>query len=160
MKRRMKWVLAAAAAALAALLTGCTLPIALPYRRVAPVTPLQPGEQVVVALTSTEFHRDQRRAFFHQTRAVLADLPAHDGLIGYSVRFQWWGTQAWTLTVWRDAAARDQFASAQVHQRAMQAGQTLLKSVKSRSVPWPASEAPPSWKQAIQILERPPEERE
>ena len=88
-------------------LSACTY--TAPFRRVETTSP--ENNTAIVTLTAVECKPGQRAPFFADTKRVLTDLPLQAGLLGYSFRFQLFGRKAWTMTVWKNAAARDQFAT-------------------------------------------------
>lgn len=153
MRLSLKILLGVVAGGAAAVMAGCTIPVTIPYRRTVPEGATLPGQTVVVALTSTEFEKPQRRQFFNRTQEVMKDMSNHDGLIGYSVRFQLLGTRAWTMSVWRDEASMKRFVAARVHRHAMREGDDLLKSVHSVVVAVPAEKVPLRWSEALQIVD-------
>jgi heme-degrading monooxygenase HmoA len=139
---------------LGTLLGGCA--IATPFRgpgfAAGKVSGVDPGQTVVVALTNATVHSDRREPFDTHTRKVVDTLPAQPGLIGYSVRRELFGDEAWTMTVWRTDADRARFVATDAHRAAMAAGGPALKSVRFSRVEVPARDIPLSWDRAIQLL--------
>ena len=153
MQARLRILAAAVAGTAAALMAGCAIPVSVPYRRVASENVVPSGQTVVVALTSTTFERPARRRFFARTREVMQDLPNHDGLLGYAVRFEIFGTRAWTQSVWRDEAAMKRFATARVHRGAQRDGEEILQSVRSLTVVVPVERVPLKWREARKLID-------
>lgn len=132
--------------ALAALLTGFAY--TAPYRAtpLARAAALDDSRQLVVlALSATEHRPGMRRAFFQDTRRVLADLPDQPGLLGYSFRFELFGDEAWTLTAWRDEAARDAFVRSPAHLTAMRNSARTAQNLRFISLSVPLESLPMSW---------------
>ena len=125
-----------------------------PFRRLE----AQPDatESVVVTLSAVESRPGQRRAFFADTRRVLADLPNQEGLLGYSYRFEIFGRRAWTMTAWKDEASRDRFASSPVHRAAVKKSSVTAQNMHFISVKVPASALPMKWSEAMRLLDAAP----
>jgi heme-degrading monooxygenase HmoA len=134
-----------------ALLTGCAY--TAPYRTVPTTPALSPGGTALLTLTAAEIRPGKRWDFFQQTRAVLEELPSQDGLLGYSFRFQIVGRKAWTMTVWRDAAAQKKFLRSETHRRAAQDGASLTTAMKFHSLEVPLDSLPLDWGSALRHLE-------
>jgi heme-degrading monooxygenase HmoA len=135
--------------AFAGLLAGCT--IATPFRSAAPAAP--GPDRVVLVLTHAVVEPVRRAAFDEHTRRVLESLPGQPGLLGYSVRRQVLGNEAWTMTVWRDEAARARFVASDVHRAAIAAGAPALRSVRFLRIEIAAAELPLSWSRALALLD-------
>lgn len=141
----------------AALLGGCAY--TAPYRHAAQakVSPLPPDHLAVVILTATEIRPGQRGAFFQDTRRVLASLADQEGLLGHSFRFEILGNEAWTLTAWRDEAARDAFVRSPAHLAAMRRSRETAQNLRFATLRLPVSELPPPWSDVLPLMaETPP----
>ena len=114
------------------------------------------AEPALVTLSFTERKAGQRGPFFHQVQSVLADLPSHEGLLGYAFRFELLGTKAWTVTAWRDSNARDQFVYASAHSTAMSHAGEVLERSAFRSLRVPPRELPLPWTQVLAHLAEQP----
>lgn len=139
----------------AAFLTGCA--ISTPQR----VVPLAPGEpadaRVYGSITRARVRPESRAEFAELTRRVAALLDQGlPGLVCHSIRRELLGRQAWTLTVWRSPAAREQFARHSVHAEAMTASQRLLAEVRVRRLALRRDELPLSWAKALALLDSAP----
>ncbi|MCY2959019.1 MAG: antibiotic biosynthesis monooxygenase [Planctomycetota bacterium] len=110
------------------------------------------GDEVVVQITHARLDRALRSAFDEQTRRVVEDLPKHPGLIGFSVRRELLGDDVWTLSVWRDEPALEDFIRSTTHRRARSEGSSATLESNFRRVPWPTRLVPPSWDQALELL--------
>ena len=135
---------------LVALLGGCT--IATPFRTVAEPAP----ETVIVVITHavTGEDRARNRVFWRQVREVQASLPRQPGLVGYSIRRQLLGREAWTQTVWRDEASVRAFVQGAVHRQAMGEGSSALVSMAFARAERAAGQAPLPWAEAEALLAR------
>jgi heme-degrading monooxygenase HmoA len=139
-----------ALASLAGLVVGCT--IATPFRQLQP-EPEGHDATVVLVLTHAIVDNETRAPFDDYTARVVASLKNQPGLIGYAVRRQLFGNEAWTMTVWRDDAARAAFVLGTMHQEAMLNGGPALTSARFRRLQVPASEVPVSWRRAEELLD-------
>ncbi len=141
------------------LLSGLTLFTACsytaPYRRIATAQSLgiRPEQKVIVTLSEVEHRPGQRKPFFTDTKRVLADLPNHEGLLGYSFRFQLFGAKAWTMTAWRDKASRDDFVLSPIHYAAMKNSRVTSHKMKFVTIETSVKDLPLDWKEALQRLE-------
>jgi hypothetical protein len=111
---------------------------------------------VLVSLTLAQRKAGQHGPFFDQVRSVLADLPTRDGLLGYAFRFELFGDKAWTVTAWRDEAARDQFVYQGAHRAAMRKTDEVLESCRFGSLDLMPSDLPPDWSKVTEILAKAP----
>jgi heme-degrading monooxygenase HmoA len=134
-----------------ATLSGCTY--TAPYRAMPTASVPEAGATALVTLTAAEIRPGKRRAFFRQTRKVLEDLPQHEGLLGYSFRFQIFGRKAWTITSWRDATARNQFLSSKSHREAAREGAQLASKMSFRTLEVPRESLPLGWGEALKELD-------
>lgn len=150
----MKRLAPAVFASLLALLTGCTF--TAPFRRPAAAARPAPDATVLVSVTAVEHRAGQRRAFFRDTKQVLATLPQQDGLVGYAFRFQLFGPKAWTITAWRDGEALDRFVRSPEHRAAVRNSAETTQAVKFHSFTVPAAQLPLRWKDALARLETAP----
>lgn len=125
-------------------LPSCTY--TAPFRQVHGVP--DSTKMAVVTLSAVEYQAGQRSAFFADTKRVLSVLPQQSGLLGYSYRFQVFGRQAWTMTVWKDEASRDRFAASPSHRAAIKNSRSTAQNMRFISVPLPVSELPMKWPEA------------
>jgi hypothetical protein len=151
--KRKHWVsLLILTMALLSFLPSCAY--TAPFRR---VEALPEGLQMaVVTLSAVESRSGQRKAFFDDTRRVLADLPNQSGLLGYSFRFQIIGRKAWTMTVWKDVASRDRFAASPIHRAAVKNSRSTAQNMRFITVEVPVSELPMKWRDALRLLDTAP----
>ena len=145
------------AAGLFTLLGGCT--ISTPFKgpgfdRASGVTDSDRDQTVIVALTHAVLG-DSRRHFDQGVDRVVASLDQQPGLIGYSLRKELFGNEAWTLTVWRDTASLEAFVRSGAHRQAMQTGSAELAAASFRRVEVPAAEIPIDWGTALEYLAEP-----
>ena len=125
-----------------------------PFRRVEAVPDRL--KTAVVTLSAVESQSGQRKAFFDDTKRVLADLPNQTGLLCYSFRFQLIGRKAWTMTAWKDEASRDRFAASPIHRAAVKNSHVTAQNMRFITVTLPVSELPMKWTEALRLLETAP----
>jgi heme-degrading monooxygenase HmoA len=152
MKKTLLLVLAPAALVLLAVFSGCSY--TAPYRRLASTE--KAGGTAIVTFSQVEHRPGQRKAFFTDTKRVLAELPSQEGLLGYSFRFQLLGRKAWTMTAWKDEASRDKFARSGAHRIAARNSSATAQNMKFVSVSVPAESLPLSWAEGLKLLEGAP----
>ena len=136
---------------LASFLSRCSY--TAPFRRVESISQ---DARVILTLSAVEHQKGQRKPFFDDTKRVLADLPNHAGLVGYSYRFQLLGNKAWTMTAWKDEASRNQFSQSPVHLSAVRNSPITAQNMRFMSVTVLASSLPMSWDEAIRLLNTAP----
>ena len=140
-----------------ALLGGCTIstPFQGPgYDRSVGVTEIDDRQTVVVALTHAVVG-DSRRNFDRGVEGVVDSLESQPGLIGYSLRRELLGNEAWTLTVWRDEASLDAFVRSPAHRQAIQNGMGDITTASFRRIELPAAKIPIDWESALEYLAAP-----
>jgi hypothetical protein len=140
----------------AVLMSGCTF--GMPFRGAlseagSGVTPSP--DTVVVAVTHAVLRPDRaaRSSFWSYVRTVGDTLPDQPGFVGYSLRRTLLGGEGWTLTVWRDDASLDAFATHPIHLAAIRESGDALESFRSARIELPAAEIPLSWGRALQLFE-------
>lgn len=136
---------------LASFLSHCSY--TAPFRRVESISQ---DARVILTLSAVEHQKGQRKPFFDDTKRVLADLPNHAGLVGYSYRFQLLGNKAWTMTAWKDEASRNQFSQSPVHLSAVRNSPITAQNMRFMSVTVLTSSLPMSWDEAIRLLNTAP----
>jgi hypothetical protein len=136
---------------LASFLSRCSY--TAPFRRVESISQ---DARVILTLSAVEHQKGQRKPFFDDTKRVLADLPNHAGLVGYSYRFQLLGNKAWTMTAWKDEASRNQFSQSPVHLSAVRNSPITAQNMRFMSVTVLTSSLPMSWDEAIRLLNTAP----
>ena len=152
MKRKRWFILIILTMPLLSLLPSCAY--TAPYRRVERVP--ENLKMAVVTLSAVESRPGQRKAFFDDTKGVLADLPNQSGLLGYSFRFQIIGRKAWTMTAWKDEASRDRFATSPIHRAAVKNSRVTSQNMRFITVEVPVNELPLKWTDALRLLETAP----
>lgn len=135
-------------ATLIAAFSGCAY--TAPWRQVA--TSSATGKAMVV-VTAVEIKWGQRTAFFQYTKQVLASMNSHEGLLGYSFRFQLVGNRAWTMTAWQDQASLGKFVRSTAHQTAVDEGSRTTDRMKFHTLELPVDSLPLPWAEAVQRVE-------
>jgi quinol monooxygenase YgiN len=113
------------------------------------VEPDPEGEYLVV-LTYLPLTRLSRLpAFLRYVRRIRGQLAGTEGLVGYSLLARPLRSRYWTLSVWRDRAALDDFVRRPPHRDAMAELPRALQGF--RTTVWSASggAVPPSWDDAL-----------
>jgi heme-degrading monooxygenase HmoA len=159
--RTLPWIAASLAAAFAAavLLPGCRVSTSFRgpgYSRDAGVTLEDDDDEVVVVVTYAQLDNTRRAPFDAHSELVVQSLATQPGHIGYSRRKRLFGTEAWTMTIWRDEAAVEEFLRSPTHRAAIRAGQGALERAKFERFSWPRNAVPPSWEEVDARLERAP----
>jgi heme-degrading monooxygenase HmoA len=141
---------------LAALLTNCAY--TAPYRptELASNASLSPDQLVIVTISAVEHRPGQRRAFFRDTRQVLAELPAQDGLLGHAFRFEIIGNEAWTVTAWLDQASQDAFVRSPTHRAAARRSAETAQNIRFVTLQRPLSSLPPDWREILDLMSKAP----
>jgi hypothetical protein len=88
--------------------------------------------------------------FLRRTRAIQNQLNNSTGLVGYSMRAQIFGKKAWTLSVWENEDALEEFVEKMPHSGVMRDISHQLTGGQ-RFVRWriQGSHVPPSWEDAL-----------
>ena len=110
----------------------------------------------IVTISATEHRQGQRRAFFEDTRKVLADLPSQPGLLGHAFRFELIGNKAWTITAWRDMASQDAFVRSPAHRTAVRRSAQTSQNTRFVTLSRPLSSLPPRWPEILALLSTAP----
>ena len=94
------------------------------------------------------------RSFVRQSGMIQEQLEDTRGLVGYSMRAQLLGKRAWTLSVWEDESALQEFVRKSPHVDTMR--KPIIQPGKARFVRYKlaGSKVPPSWDEALGQLER------
>ena len=116
---------------------------------------LEGPDRVVVAITKAVLQGDssERSGFWTNVRRVEASLESRQGLIGYSLRRQLFGSTAWTMTVWIDEASLDAFVGSSVHQTAIEQSLPALSQTGFARFEMERDDIPLPWDRAVEILE-------
>ncbi len=122
------------------------------YDRAKGVTLPDAPQRVVVALTYATLDRATRGPFDSHSVGIVKRMDEHPGLIGYSVRVQFFGDEIWTMSVWRDHESVDAFVASRIHQDAIDNGMPAVRVAKFHRFEVPAESIPPSWAEIERIL--------
>jgi len=90
--------------------------------------------------------------FFRAVMAVRKQLSTADGLIGYTLRAKPLAREYWTLSVWTDRAALQQFMRTSPHLQIMSSLKPIMGP--TRFVQWSitAADGRPTWPEALKRL--------
>lgn len=133
---------------------GCA--IAMPFRGPGLESGRVTGDgerTVVVSVTHAVLIPGEREAFDRYVRSLSELMDEQPGLIGFSLRKELFGDEAWTMTAWEDEASLVAFSRSPAHREAVEAARHGLRRARFRRVTIPASELPLSWDRALAILD-------
>lgn len=139
-----------------AILSGCVVstPFETSTGTSASKATVQPGDTVIVALTHAILRDDDaaRDRFVAYIEEVERTLPGQPGYIGHAKRIEILGSNAWTMSVWRDSASMRRFVNSEPHATAMKSTFIMLRDayVAQKKVVWDGG--PPDWDEALAIL--------
>jgi len=114
---------------------------------------LAPDRPVLVVVSATEHRPGMRAEFFKDTKAVLATMADQPGLLGHGVRFEIFGSKAWTMTAWKDEASLAAFVRSPAHREAVRRSGETAQNIRFASVEVPLAALPMSWAEAEQRLD-------
>ena len=135
---------------------GCA--IGTPFPRWQATT-AERDQQVVLVITRIVVNPSKRREFDRQTSLVINSMPSHKGLLGYSARRELFGDQGWTISVWADDAARQNFVRSAVHRRAIQQSESAIVTVELKRLTLSRSALPNNWASALVLFDGPANKR-
>lgn len=141
---------------LADILTSCAYTARYSPTTLATDGSLPPDHLAIVTISATEHRQSQRRAFFEDTRKVLADLPSQPGLLGHAFRFEFIGNKAWTITAWRDMASQDAFVRSPAHRTAVRRSAETTRNTRFVTLRRPLSSLPLRWTEILALLSTAP----
>ncbi|PJZ36862.1 hypothetical protein CH354_12270 [Leptospira levettii] len=111
--------------------------------------------EVVIAITEVEISGSYslRSIFWNRVSSVRSKLNQNEGYLGGAIRREIFGNRAWTMTVWKNESALDQFVYSKEHERAMKEGGPAVKKSKFYRgfVKW--KELPISWERAEKLID-------
>jgi heme-degrading monooxygenase HmoA len=96
---------------------------------------------------------EKNDVFWKNTEKVIESLPNQKGYLGHGLRFELFGDEAWTMTVWEDLDSLNNFVQSDVHKKAMRQGYlALTEASRFANVTVKRSEVPMSWEKAEKLL--------
>ncbi|TGL20079.1 DUF3291 domain-containing protein [Leptospira yanagawae] len=109
---------------------------------------------VVIAITEVEIEGSLsiRSIFWDRVSSVRSKLQQNEGYLGGAIRREIFGNRAWTMTVWKNESALDQFVYSMEHERAMKEGGPAVKKSKFYRGYRKWNEIPLSWKVVETLL--------
>jgi quinol monooxygenase YgiN len=141
-------------ACIVSFLTGCA--ISTPYPKLElPAAAKENGDKVVLVITHIVVDSTQREEFDRQTSKVANSMSRHEGLLGYSIRRQLFGDQAWTVSIWASTEAMQKFVASPVHVEAMIKSRPAIKATNFKRLQLKPSELPRSWDDVLAKLAEP-----
>ncbi|MDJ0942566.1 MAG: antibiotic biosynthesis monooxygenase [Kiloniellales bacterium] len=111
--------------------------------------------RLVVAVTKAVLRDDgaRRATFWDYVFEVEASLPERPGFVGYSLRRELLGKQAWTMTVWTDEASLAAFVESDIHQAAIREALGALACARFARLEVARDEVPVAWDRALALFE-------
>jgi hypothetical protein len=88
-------------------------------------------------------------SFLMQARAVQGQLKTAKGLVGYSMRMEFFGKKGGVMSVWANESALTGFAHAGQHSQAMKKFKPLMESYKVIKWEISGSDVPPKWEDVL-----------
>jgi heme-degrading monooxygenase HmoA len=122
----------------------------MPAKPWVTLRPPDPEREYLVLLTALPLQRlRDLGAFLLYTWRILGQLRRTPGVLGYALLARLLQRQFWTLSVWEDETALQQFVVAPPHSHVMQA--LREKMGQTRFVRWRlrGAEFPPRWPEAL-----------
>ncbi|MCW7512604.1 hypothetical protein [Leptospira levettii] len=111
--------------------------------------------EVVIVITEVEISESYslRSIFWNRVSSVRSKLNQNEGYLGGAIRREIFGNRAWTMTVWKNESALDQFVYSKEHEIAMKEGGPAVKKSKFYRgfVKW--KELPISWERAEKLID-------
>ncbi len=138
----------------ALLLTGCSLstPTSKPNANAAEIVADQ-DYYVVVTHAYIADGLSDRREFFKLTGNVEASLSSAPGIVNFSKRANLLANEAWTLTVWENRAAVEDFKFNRSHIEAMSNADQVLSGARFARFVVKGADLPVSWELALEQLD-------
>jgi len=90
--------------------------------------------------------------FLRYSGRVATQLEGTRGLVGFSFRAKVLAREFYTLSVWEDERALDDFVRAEPHRGTMGAMRPHMAETKFVRWTVKGSQVPPSWRKAIEML--------
>jgi quinol monooxygenase YgiN len=119
----------------------------LPWRSFDRAAPQQPCVALLTCLPLKGAGQIPR--FLLHTARIAAQLKKSRGLLGYSLRAELMARRFWTLSVWQDEAALDDFVHAEPHAEAMAALAPHMGATRFLRWTLTGSQLPPRWDDAL-----------
>ncbi|MGV6809365.1 MAG: DUF3291 domain-containing protein [bacterium] len=111
---------------------------------------------VIVGITYARIHHDKslRRLFFDHVKRVNASLTKQQGFIGSGLRFQPWGNEAWTVSVWESTHDMQQFVYSEPHLSAMKEASKTMVVAKTTHIELDTKDLPLKWREVLNQLDK------
>ena len=125
-----------------------------PFRASKELDQLSPETMVTVGITHVTTGDDSKKndIFWQYTYAVIDSLASHKGYLGHKIRKQIFGSEAWTMTVWKDEASLNAFVRGDMHSQAIQNGLDAVAKARFVRLTIERSKIPLSWAEAEKIM--------
>ena len=114
---------------------------------------MEPGDQYLVLVSHLALKRISSTVqFFRGVTAVRKQLEQADGLIAYTLRAKPLARDYWTLSVWKDQSALQEFVRTPPHVRLMGSLKPVMGATKFVQWEITGAEGRPDWSAAIARL--------
>ena len=115
---------------------------------------IESGDRLVVAMTKAVLKQDRtlRPTFWAYVSKVEASLATRPGFVGYALRREVFGRQAWTMTVWSDEASLAAFVESDVHQAAIREAMGAIDCATFARLEVDRRDVPITWDRALAAL--------
>ncbi len=135
------------------LLSACFY-LGAPFKAVDQFASVPGDRSVVVGITHVTLGDDNEKnnVFWEYTRQVIESLPEHQGYLGHKLRKKLLADEAWTMTVWENEDALDQFVRGSQHGMAIGKGLPAVKSARFVRLVLPRAQTPLDWDIAEQMM--------
>jgi hypothetical protein len=116
---------------------------------------MEPGHEYVVMASHLPLRRiTSTLSFFRAVAAIRKQLRSADGLVGYTLRAKPLARDYWTLSVWNDGAALEQFMRTPPHVGVMSSVKPHMGPTKFVQWKITPSDGRPDWTGALERLAR------
>jgi len=115
---------------------------------------LTPDSIVTVALTEVDIYGSysDKSTFWDRVSSVRSSLEENDGYLASAIRKEIFGSRAWTMTIWKNDEALEQFIYSRAHERAMKDGAPAVKNSKFYRSQRTWKELPMAWEVVEKLI--------
>ncbi len=117
---------------------------------------LPDDSKIIIAVTHVQLAQDkkQNKIFWQNTTRVTDSLPTNKGYLGHDIRKKIFINEGWTLTIWTDEDALENFVYGKVHAQAMQQSLPAVKEARFVRFTRRVKDIPLSWQQVEKIMQQ------
>ena len=118
-----------------------------------------PNKIVILALTNAKLNDNGDDEFMERSQEIHDLIEENEGYMGGSVRFEIFGDQVWTMTVWEDEKSLEKFVDGRRHLDAMYMTNRAMDEFRTMHIQVFARDLPYNWSKAERVLEEKPFEK-